>query len=47
LNFKINSTEEYIFGDEDGYLMRRVFDYILRNGGESESFKWSYYKSYR
>lgn len=28
------------FGDEDGTLIGRVFDYILRDGGESENFKW-------
>lgn len=35
-----NSEEGYIFGDEDGTVIGHVFDYILRDGGESESFKW-------
>ena len=28
------------FGDEDGTVIGHVFDYMLRNGGKSESFKW-------
>ena len=39
------SSEEYIFGDEQGTLIGQVFDYILRDGGESESFEW-YFKEY-
>lgn len=46
-DFKPNSSEEYIFGDEDGTLIGQVFDYILRGGGESQSFKWKFYRSYR
>ena len=41
------SANEYIFGDEQGTLVGRIFDYILRDGGESESFKWKFYKYYR
>lgn len=29
-----------IFGDEDGTSIGRVYDYILRDGGESDSFDW-------
>ena len=35
------------FGDEQGDLIGRVYDYILRDGGESKSFKWKYRKSLR
>jgi hypothetical protein len=42
-----NSADEYVFGDEDGTLIGNVFDYALRDGGESKSFKWRYYQSYR
>ena len=28
------------FGDEDGTLIGQVYDYILRDGGESKRFKW-------
>jgi len=41
------SANEYIFGDEQGTMVGRIFDYILRAGGESESFKWKFYKYYR
>jgi hypothetical protein len=29
------------FGDGDGDLIGSVFDYILRDGGESENFTWN------
>lgn len=29
------------FGDEDGNYMGVVFDYMLRAGGKTESFKWN------
>lgn len=47
VEFPDNSSDEYIFGDEEGTLIGRIFDYILRNGGESKNFKWYFYKSYR
>lgn len=31
-----------VFGDEDGTVIGTVFDYILRDGGESTSFKWRF-----
>ena len=31
-----------VFGDEDGTLIGKVFDYILRDGGTSEHFKWKF-----
>jgi len=31
---------EVAFGDEDGTLVGQVYDYILRDGGESKRFKW-------
>ena len=30
------------FGDEQGDLIGRVFDYILRDGGKSKSFSWRF-----
>jgi hypothetical protein len=30
------------FGDEDGTLIGRVFDYILREGGSSKNFDWDF-----
>jgi hypothetical protein len=45
--FEPRSSEICAFGDEDGTLIGRIFDYILRDGGKSESFKWEYYQSLR
>lgn len=28
------------FGDEEGTTLGRVYDYILRDGGESKRFRW-------
>jgi len=36
-----------IFGDEDGTLIGRVFDYILRDGGSSERFSWELHEALR
>lgn len=47
VTFPTNSSDEYWFGDEDGTLIGRIFDYILRDGGESENFKWYFYESHR
>ncbi len=30
------------FGDEDGTLVGKVFDYILRDGGSSKNFIWRF-----
>lgn len=47
-NMDINpGNDKYIFGDEDGTLIGRIFDYILRDGGESESFSWRFHQYYR
>jgi len=45
--FKAKSSEAYTFGDEDGTLIGRIFDYILREGGSSESFTWNFSEYYR
>lgn len=31
-----------VFGDEQGTVLGRVYDYILRDGGSSESFSWHF-----
>ena len=36
-----------VFGDEDGTLIGHVFDYILRDGGTSESFSWGFLEYHR
>ena len=42
IDFKPDQTKYCIFGDESGTLVGQVFDYILRNGGASESFVWQF-----
>ena len=35
--------EKYVaFGDEDGDTIGRVYDYMLRGGGETKSFRWRF-----
>ena len=36
-----------IFGDEDHTLVGIVYDYILRDGGKSKSFKWKFKEYHR
>ena len=45
--FPSNSHHAYIFGDESGTMIGRVFDYILRDGGDSENFSWKFSEYYR
>lgn len=40
ITFRPNKEIECSFGDEDGTLIGRVFDYILRDGGSSKNFEW-------
>jgi len=42
-NAILRPGENYIaFGDEDGTIIGRVYDYMLRDGGESKSFSWRF-----
>ena len=36
-----------IFGDEEGTVIGHIFDYILRDGGKSESFEWKFDQYFR
>jgi len=40
-------SNHMIFGDEDGTLIGKVFDYILRDGGSSKNFSWEFYEYMR
>lgn len=42
--FKPSEHKILRFGDEDGSILGCVFDYMLRDGGESKSFKWKFYE---
>jgi len=44
LVFKPKRQNYCNFGDEDGTIIGYVFDYILRDGGESKSFTWEFYE---
>lgn len=45
--FKPSESKILTFGDEDGTVLGCVFDYILREGGESKSFKWKFHEMRR
>jgi len=47
IDFPANSEDYYVFGDESGTLIGKVFDYILRDGGRSENFEWEFDEFYR
>jgi hypothetical protein len=36
-----------VFGDEDETMIGKIFDYALREGGNSENFVWRYEESLR
>jgi hypothetical protein len=40
--FKPGEARYCIFGDEQRTIIGRVFDYILRDGGTSENFRWRF-----
>lgn len=40
--FKPGESRRCVFGDEQGTVIGAVFDYILRDGGNSENFKWRF-----
>jgi hypothetical protein len=42
--FPAGEEVEMSYGDEDGDPLGHVFDYILRNGGQSKSFGWRFYE---
>lgn len=45
--FQANTDTESIYGDEDGDILGQVYDYILRDGGESENFIWRFNEYHR
>ena len=45
--FPPGEAVEAIFGDEQGTIVGQVFDYILRDGGQSESFTWRFHEHLR
>ena len=47
ITFEPHSSKKCVFGDEQGTLIGNVFDYILRDGGNSKSFSWRFHEYYR
>ncbi len=45
--FPPKSRKTYSFGDSDNDIVGRVFDYCLRNGGDTDSFTWKFHESRR
>lgn len=46
-HFEPGESKECVFGDEHGTVLGAIYDYILRDGGESKSFKWKFKEFYR
>ena len=44
IEFQPGEAKYCSFGDEERTLVGHVFDYMLREGGTSESFSWSFYE---
>ena len=40
INFNPKQQLRLTFGDEQGSVIGAVYDYMLRQGGKSKSFKW-------
>ena len=45
--FPPGKNVEAVFGDEQGTVVGHVYDYILREGGKSKSFKWKFKEYHR
>ena len=45
--FPANQSIDVGYGDEDGDVLGCVFDYMLRDGGESLNFKWKFKEYWR
>lgn len=43
-DFEPGEQKRCVFGDEDGTLIGKVYDYILRDGGVSKNFEWHFYE---
>ena len=47
IEFKPGESKHCIFGDEQGTVVGCIYDYMLREEGESENFEWKFYESLR
>ncbi len=44
---KAKESREFVFGDEQNDLINVCYDYMLRDGGRTNSFSWYFYESLR
>ena len=44
ITFLPGEATHVTFGDEDGTTLGRVYDYMLRDGGSTDSFTWEFYE---
>ena len=47
VSFEPGEEKILSFGDHDGNALGHVYDYILRDGGESDNFEWIFYEMNR
>jgi len=47
IEFKSGEAIRCVFGDEQMTVVGCVYDYILRDGGQSENFLWRYQEALR
>lgn len=47
LSFNPGESKYCVFGDEQGTVIGRVFDYMLRDSGKSNSFSWMFREALR
>lgn len=47
MKFSPGESKECIFGDEDGSKIGALYDYALREGGKSVSFRWKLHEFLR
>lgn len=47
IEWRAYQEHECVFGDTQDTVVGLVFDYILRDGGRSENFKWRFHEYHR
>jgi hypothetical protein len=47
IEFKPGEEKRCIFGDEQGTIIGEVYDYMLRDGGQSKNFIWRFHEYLR
>ena len=47
IEFQPGESKRCAFGDEQGTVVGHVYDYMLRGGGRSKNFSWSFLEALR